>query len=68
VTDVSKMSLTDVCIELKQIKRAQDNGVAIRGARGDHRKALEDRFDFLMDEEVRGIRIINPEAFEEGQG
>jgi len=68
MTDVSKMSLTDVCIELKQIKRAQDNGIAIRGARGDRRKALEDRYDFLMDEEVNGIRIVNPEALEEGRG
>lgn len=39
-----------------------------KGAHAAREKALEARFDLLIKKVVNGIQIVNPEAFEEGQG
>lgn len=60
---VNQMTLEEVNDELLVLYKQPK-----KGPHAAREKALEDRFDELMREKCRSIEIVNPEAFEEGQG
>jgi len=78
MTDVSKMSLTDVCIAIKTIEKSK----SIETKRTNFSKRLKALYDrkaellkkvgesaaIVNPKEERPISVMAPEAFEEGQG
>jgi len=68
VKDVNLMTIDEINKEVKQARDAAFCGRSHSANKKPRRKALEARFQALMDAEVNGIAVINPEAFEEKQG